>query len=197
VEVLLTTGYLVQTTVFTDAASGPDFDEALGIISSLKALKPEESAAPPGVVSVAGLDLGLKLPAGRFRSWADGLNSNANYFSFRDEKGILLSGWLDHARDFPGMKAHWAKERAALQAKAGVEIKSEMAMRVGEWDAILYVVPLGDGVSQKNIRACRVVGGIWADVHVSRTAQGSTFKELEDAILSLELVPSAGAPPRE
>jgi hypothetical protein len=189
--VLLPGGYVVQATVFTDTISGADFDEALGLVKNLTPLEPKAHGEAPGEVSFSGLDAKLQIPSARFTRKMEGLNTNPNYFSFMDGQGVMLSGWLDHASAFPGMAPFWAKEKDAL-LKGGFEVKSEMAVKVGSWDAILYVVPIGGGIEQKNIRACRVLGGTWADIHLSRTAEGSTFGELEDVVRSLDLV-AAGA----
>ncbi|HEY5229182.1 MAG TPA: hypothetical protein VIJ19_11615 [Opitutaceae bacterium] len=187
VFVLLPSGNVVQATLLTDTVSGADFDEAMSFVKNLTPLEPKAQAEAPSEISIPGLDATLRIPAGRFARKADGLNASPNYFSFTDGTGVILSGWLDHASAFPGMTPFWAKEKAA-QLKGGFAIKSEMVTKIGDWDAILYVVPVGPNIQQKNVRACRVLGGTWADIHLSKTAQGSTFRELEDAVRSLELV---------
>jgi hypothetical protein len=189
VEVLLRNGATIHSTVFTDDAPGTDMSEALSIIQSAAPAKAEAAAAADGF-SVAGLGAGLQLPAGRFRTMPNGLNSNPAYFSFEDGQGVVLSGWLDQASHFEGMGPFWAKEKASMAGKGGLTLEGESAKRIGDWDAVLYTVPLGDGVSQKNIRACRVVGDTWADIHVSITAAGSTWDILENTVRSVALAPA-------
>ncbi len=186
VDVLLKNGFTVQATVFTDDTGGKDFREALGIVQSA-AMPRTEPGIAANTVSVAGLDAGLQLPAGRFKPMPNGLNSNPGYFSFEDSRGVILSGWLDHSSRFEGMKAFWAKEKVSIETKAGIQLQSVTSERIGEWDAILYLVPMGKDIAQKNVRACRVVGDTWADIHLSITSPGSTWKDLEDVVRSISL----------
>jgi hypothetical protein len=61
------------------------------------------------------------------------------------------------------------------------------------WEAVLYSVSLDKNLSQKNLRACRVVGETWADIHLSITSASSTWKDLEDVVSGLSLVPNPPA----
>lgn len=190
VDILLENGFILHSTVFTDAPGtftdpgpGDDFSEGLGIVASARVLR-AGGAASASRFAVPGLDMALRIPA-TFTPMPDGLESNPTYFSFQNGQGVILSGWLDRASRFQGIKPFWAKEKAALEGKAGIQLKEETLERIGDWDGVRYVVMIGDAASQKNIRACRVAGGTWADVHVSITAPGSTWKDLEDAVLAL------------
>ena len=76
-----------------------------------------------------------------------------------------------------------------MERKGGFKISSETPERIGKWDAILYEVDVGGGVSQKNIRACQVAGNTWADIHLSITALGSTWEVLEATVRATTLAP--------
>jgi hypothetical protein len=57
---------------------------------------------------------------------------------------------------------------------------------MGEWSVVCYTVDLGT-VNQKNLRACRVVGDAWADIHISKTGADADWKDLKAALAELSL----------
>jgi hypothetical protein len=190
VDFLLSNGFTVHATVFTDDLTSAAFTEGMAIAKSLRIIAPAVAKTEGDRVSVGGLDQALSLPPGRFKAVDNGMNKNPGYFFFQDDRGVVLSGWLDKASGFKGMKEFWAGEKASMQAKGGIPIEGETFKTIGDWEAVLYTVPLDKDVSQKNLRACRVVGQTWADIHLSITSTSSTWKDLEDVVSGLSLAPN-------
>jgi len=88
------------------------------------------------------------------------------------------------------MKSFWASEKAAAVEKSGLTIADESFKPINGWSAVLYTASVG-GFSQKNIRACRVVGDTWADIHLSVSRPDGTWADLESVVAALTLAPKA------
>ena len=123
----------------------------------------------------------------RFKSKETRANPHPGYFSYADHHGVILSGWLDDAKDYPGMKKFWAKEKAVMKEKTGIVASNEMLKLSGSWSVVFYTVSISDNLVQKNLRACQVLGDTWADVHLSITSRESTWSQLEDALKAISL----------
>lgn len=187
----------VHVTLFTDSKEGADLQQGLKIIQSASPLKAESSAARAGAVraenaaqskvGLPALNAALRLPA-RFHE-TPRLNSKPGYFSYADSKNVILSGWLDRAANFSGMREFWAKEKSAMTADGILTVADESIKIINGWNAVLYTVQVKDSPPQKNIRACRVVGDTWADVHLSTMLPEATWKDLEDVVKELTLAP--------
>lgn len=190
----------LQITIFTDSTDTSDFTEALKIIQSAslrsgpltRAANAATTSGPTvakigdrKTIVVPSLGAVFGLPA-RFEPGLK-LNSHPGYFIFVDEKHVNLSGWLVPAREFNGMKDFWTKEKATMTGEAGMSVEGDTFKIINGWTAVLYTVRLGSMPPQKNIRACRVVGDTWADVHLSILRADSSWKELEDVVYALTL----------
>jgi hypothetical protein len=191
VTVLLSGGWTLQATILTDGLALPEFNEALEIIQSAAPRRSAAIAAKSGerpTIALPSLGAVLTLPPG-FQATPT-LNSDPGYFAFTDKTGeVILSGWLDRAAAFRGMKEFWAREKAALVGDAGAKLAHETFKTVNGWEAVFYTVNVKGMPAQKNIRACRVQGNTWVDVHLSILAAESTWKELEDVLGALSLEP--------
>jgi len=183
----------IQATIFTDSVDSSEFKEAFQVVQSAI---PEVPAGEAGAeapsrdkISVTSLSAALQLPPGRFHPAGPGLNQDPGYFLFADDRGVTLSAWLDRAAKFKGMRTFWENEKKALEEKAGLPVTDESLKIVGGWNVVQYSIQLGNGVAQKNLRACRTNGNTWADVHLSITGQDTSWGDLEEVLKALALAP--------
>jgi hypothetical protein len=184
--------FTLFATILTDSTNSPDFKDALQIVQSAKlaarATAPSsEKTTDAQTISIAGRDAVLHLPAGRFAKPGPPGNSSPSYFSRSDVSGMLLSGWLEPSSRYGGFAKLWASDKPAMEKGMGVKLQGEVMKTFSDWEAVEYSIPIGDGVSSKNIRACRVVGKTWADVHLSFTSKGDSWDELEAVMKALSL----------
>ena len=47
----------------------------------------------------------MRFAADRFKPMPNGLESNPSYFSYGDDQGVVLTGWLDRSSEFKGMSS--------------------------------------------------------------------------------------------
>ena len=85
------------------------------------------------------------------------------------------------------MREFWAKEKATLVSKGGFTIADEYFKIVSGWNVVLYTVRIQNTPPQKNLRACRVLGDTWVDVHLSTMRANATWTKLEDVVSALVL----------
>jgi len=198
VAIFLTGGHVIQATVLTDVRENAmDFQQAIKLAQSVAPRSPASEKTVSAVskkmngrqtIAVPPLGAVLLLPA-RFQPTPK-MNSDPGYFSFADDQHVIQSGWLSRAAGFRGMREFWAKEKAALVANLGEGVADESFKIINGWNVVLYTLALpGVPEKQKNIRACRVVGDTWADVHLSVMEPDSTWKSLEVVLSTLSLVP--------
>jgi hypothetical protein len=114
------------------------------------------------------------------------VRTEPNYFYVAAPNDVLISGWLEPAKKYAGFRAFWTTEKRALE-EHGTKVEHESVKMIGEWNAVLFSNPLDANVVQSNIRACRVRGTIWADVHLSRIGPAPDWTELESALKTLNL----------
>lgn len=196
--VLVNGGVMIHATLLTDTSEGSDFFEGLKIIQSAAPHKPLNKSPAAQTPTPAKDDdrqtIGFRPYSSvlwfpmRFEKTPK-LNSDSNYFSYRDEKHVMLSGWLDQPKDFKGMREFWAKEKIAMTKEGGISIAEESFTIINGWTVVRYVVNIADSPPQKNIRACRVVGDTWADIHLATMEPTATWKDLEDVLKELSLAP--------
>lgn len=200
--------YVVQTTIFSESTSSTAIDEGLQMMAAAFLKSPDGASRPPPAVAekpessqaagievrVPNLSVGLRIPAGRF-SELPKANSNPGYFIFGDDRGITLSGWLDGAAGFPGMRTFWPREKSSLE-KGGFTVQDERMKLIAGWNAVTYLVPVGDGVVQKHIRACRVVAETWIDLHISTTNPNGSWDDLEATLKAIEILRLESGPAR-
>jgi hypothetical protein len=191
VAVLVNGSGILHITIYTDSVDTAEFAEAMKIVQSVA--PSSEGADGPRVsknqdrtiLSVTALGAALSLPA-RFQPGLK-MNSHPGYFMYVDENRVNLSGWLEQSVRFNGMKSFWAAEKATMTEEAGFVVEGETFQIINGWTAVLYTVRIEGREPQKNIRACRVVGDTWADVHLSILETGSTWKQLENVVKELTL----------
>lgn len=181
--------YLIVGTVFTDNPQAPEQDEGLEMVKSAAIVAganpaPTERPAPFGV---AQLNYRLTAPVG-FAPTGENPRNDPKYFYYRGPSGLLLSGWLDRANNYVGFKKFWSHEKAALTRGPLTVVEKEFK-RIGEWDAVLYSVALPGRRAERNLRACRVAGNTWFDVHLSIGGGGDDWTPLESALQAIVIAP--------
>ena len=195
-------GDAVQTTIFSDNVSSLEYQQAMQIVRSLTVRSPAptrptatgKAVVDQEEVTVSGLDAVLRIPAGEFKPGA-ALNEHPGYFSLVHQSGLILSGWLDNKADYPGFRTFWAREKQKLEANLGVPLENEETKLIGGWQVVRYTMTIGN-IVQANLRACRVTGGTWADLHLSRTGGNKPdWESLEAMLKSITLVRRDSTPP--
>ncbi len=187
---------VVQATIFYDEAGSPAYNEALSIVKSVAVIGapagmalPNKPASSTAAAAATGApQLTVRPPAG-FAAADFKTNASPGYFSYIREDGVMLTGWLDQAAKFKGMRSFWAAEKAALETNMGVKVTNESLKIVAGWNVVSYDVAIGTG-TQTNLRACRVYGTTWADVHLSQTGDDSSLRTLEAVLAEIKVEPA-------
>jgi hypothetical protein len=116
------------------------------------------------------------------------------YFCFVGARGedplIILSGWFEPAEKYKGVKVLWEEDRQAQKKNplfAPYEVRFERILR---WEAVCYNLQAGETV-RPNIRAHRVEGDTWVDVHLEALGSGSAeaiHRRLRALLVSMEVI---------
>jgi hypothetical protein len=124
----------------------------------------------------------------------DAARTRQRYFKLeRRDPMLILSGWLEPASSYKGLKEFWRSE-SRLPAYAGALAPTGVEMlRIGPWEVVAFDVPLPvpGGATQANVRAERVQAGTWIDLHLSTTSTrpSATLRaELLAALRQVEVV---------
>jgi hypothetical protein len=101
----------------------------------------------------------------------DPAGDKPNYFKLsRREPQLILSGWLEPAERYKGVKAFWESEiRSPAYAGPLAPTRIEMSQN-GGWDVVAYDVSLPSGITSAHLRGERVLAGTWIDLHLSTTS---------------------------
>jgi len=107
-----------------------------------------------------------------------------NYFKvIRQEPLLIVSGWLEPAQQYKGLKAFWEGEsRSPAFAGPLAPIQVEM-LKEGAWEVVAYDVSIR-GAIQSNLRAERVEAGTWIDLHLSTLARATPSTKLRADLLA-------------
>ena len=112
-------------------------------------------------------------------------SAKPNYFKvIRQEPLLILSGWLEPASQYKGLKAFWENESRS-PAFAGPLAPTQVEMlKEGAWEVVAYDVSIR-GAIQSNLRAERVEAGTWIDLHLSTLARATPSKKLRADLLAV------------
>jgi len=165
---------LIATIQFDDP-SQPEVAKAMSLLSSLQfepgtgvaAAAPSPGApftftAPQSRVIVKMSDPSLRPD--------DAAPASMNYFKLtRRDPQLILSGWLEPASSYKGLKEFWQSEsRSPAYAGALAPNRVEM-LKAGPWEVVAFDVSVPGGTSA-HLRAERVQAGTWIDLHLSTTS---------------------------
>src|SRR5262249_23822284 len=100
----------------------------------------------------------------------DAAPASTNYFKLtRRDPQLILSGWLEPASSYKGLKEFWQSEsRSPAYAGALAPNRVEM-LKTGPWEVVAFDVSVPGGTSA-HLRAERVQAGTWIDLHLSTTS---------------------------
>jgi len=125
-------------------------------------------------ITVSPSNVVLILPQG---DWApskvakDGAATSPTYFALEDGKGLMLSGWLEPAERYSGLKPLWEGDCKAWKEHGAPEPLNVTFTKIGDWDAVLYELSMPQrGASNTHIRAEWAGQGTWIDAHMSLTS---------------------------
>lgn len=184
---------MMIATVQFDDPSRPEVAEAMSLLSSLRLVR-SSGGAPPGgpasgafeftvpesrvVVKVPDIGLQRDDPAG----------GGPRYFKLsRSSPQLILSGWLEPASQYKGLKAFWESEtRSPAYAGAGAPTRVQM-LQVGPWEVVAFDVAVPGGTSA-HLRAERVQAGTWIDLHLSSTSTRAPAALREELVAALRTV---------
>jgi len=122
----------------------------------------------------------------------DAARAGSSYFKLaRRDPQLILSGWLEPASSYKGLKDFWqAESRSPAYAGALAPTRVEM-LRNGQWEVVAYDVPVPGGGTSAHLRAERVQAGTWIDLHLSSTSArppATLRSELMTALRQVEVV---------
>ena len=174
--------YFVFATILCDDPAGASQAEAWRFIRSLTLTETNSAAASANENRPAADPAS---PAFRAPPGFTALSSENGRFMYAGPEGVILSGWLDRAANFPGMRSFWAREKASLEKNLGPVANDEISLVAG-WNVVTYTMAAGEE-TQQNLRACRVYGDTWVDVHLSQTGAGASADALKRLLPKLGL----------
>jgi hypothetical protein len=101
----------------------------------------------------------------------DAAPARPSYFKLtRRDPQLILSGWLEPASSYKGLKEFWQSEsRSPAYAGALAPTRVEM-LKTGPWDVVAFDVLVPGGGASAHVRAERVQAGTWIDLHLSTTS---------------------------
>lgn len=184
---LLSNGAVLQATLLTNTTGSSEFREGFAMIISAKVLaspaQPQGDPTKPFVFHAPTLPGTVRIPAG-FTNTPNSAVQSPNYFMVTRDDATTISGWIDEASAYNGFAGFWKREKQAM-VDHHMPPEKERVSKIGDWDAVTYLVDVGDGFKVKNVRACRIVGKVWVDAHVSISRRDATWKELEKVLQSV------------
>lgn len=194
VAILLGSSTLIHSTIFTNETSGAVLDGALQLVGSVhlnSAASPAASEVPQvPVISVVveGLDQQLLLPREGMQKMSTLQSDDPSYFCLMSGEGVTISGWLLPKSKQTDFRTTWTKETAAMRKDTGAVIADEQWKIIAGWQVVTYTVTLKQ-LAQCNLRASRVVGNTWLDVHLSSMDRENGPKAMDALLRRLALVP--------
>ena len=110
---------------------------------------------------------------------AGGATRSPRYFFLADRTDgeVIFAGWLESSERVKNvdqlLQSTWTSEKQALKA-GGFDVQSVETGHVGDWATITYAVSHASFKQHSaHIRASRVAGDTWIDLHLSVTKDAS------------------------
>ncbi len=140
--------------------------------ASTPTTRPQESIAIAELdqsfdISVPVSKLALRVPKAGFKRSAPavvaGNTANPRYFLFEDTaRGIILSGWFEPARRFPGVK----EPPVGMLQGEPLPHRNVSFEKLGSWDVVLYDSSFRSVITS-NLQAHLVQADTWIELHLS------------------------------
>jgi hypothetical protein len=149
-------------------------------------------------ISVPVSHLAMTVPRGAFGISSDpqhDASNGARYFALQDRAhAVMISGWLEPADGYKGIKPMWEGETAAWQQHQLPEPKNVAFLNVGKWEVVSYdmYVP---GANSAHLRCEWNADGTWIDLHISVTSKTSIGTARTTAMSALKSIQVVDTPP--
>jgi hypothetical protein len=188
---------MIATIQFDDPALR-EVDEAMSLVSSVRLELNGGGSAVRSAAASANGAFEFSVPQSRVKVRVPGMglgqdevNAERRYFRLsRSNPQLIVSGWLEPASAYKGLKEFWESERRSpAYAGDGAPTRVELT-KVGAWEVVAFDVVVPGGTSA-HVRAERVQAGTWIDLHLSTTsARAATVlrEELFKALRAVEVV---------
>jgi len=188
---LLDDQVMLIATILFDDPSLPEVGTAMSLLSSLRFERgttdgqasstsggPYTFTVPQSRVVVKVSDSSLRLD--------EASSAERNYFKLaRSDPQLILSGWLEPASSYKGLKEFWqAESRSPAYAGALAPTRVEM-LQNGPWEVIAFDVAVPGGGTSVHVRAERVQAGTWIDLHLSTTSARSPAESRAELLATL------------
>ncbi len=173
---LLATALLLATGFAPAAAYAEVFDwpgratDEMGFHTAQRAAPAPSTAGGPFTFTVPQSRVIVKVSDASLRP-DDAAPAKPSYFKLtRRDPQLILSGWLEPASSYKGLKEFWQSEsRSPAYAGALAPTRVEM-LQIGPWEVVAFDVPVPGGGTSAHLRAERVQAGTWIDLHLSTTS---------------------------
>jgi hypothetical protein len=187
---------LMIATIQFDDPSLREVGEAMALVSSLRLEL--NRVAPAAATTTGAIEFSVPQSRVTVRVPPDlGLRPDGpadlerRYFKLsRSSPQLIISGWLEPATNYRGLKAFWDSEvRSPAYSGAGAPTRVEL-LQVGPWEVVAFDVLVPGGTSA-HLRAERVQAGTWIDLHLSSTSSRTPTalrEELLGALRAIEVV---------
>jgi hypothetical protein len=165
-------------------ASAANSETSLSISETVDSWELTVTIAHATVVVPKGQFRVEKLPAG-------GATASPRYFFLvdRTDGEVIFAGWLESSERVKNvdqlLESTWTSEQRSLKA-GGFEVHSVETGHAGDWATITYAVshPSIKDKHSAHVRASRVAGDTWIDLHLSVTRDASE-SECRKAVFEL------------
>ena len=200
--ILFKTGEVANATIFTDEKEGKTLPEAISILQTLdvKASPPAspspiapEAAGPDGGllerVTVITSDVIVGLPKEGLKQLPHPAIESDAYFFFGRKDGLMVSGWLEPSAAYAGFQKMWEADRKKMEQGTKAKVEEEKFANINGWETVSYVTKLPDKAVQAHLRACRVSGRTWIDLHLSLIGPEANHGLLMEYLKKVVLLP--------
>jgi hypothetical protein len=100
-----------------------------------------------------------------------GGSDSPRYFVFIDSaRNIIVSGWFESEKAFPGLHQFW-EEQTKYHEQKGLPTPIDVTFEnIGNWNAVFFDMPVPD-YTNSHVRAHWIQGDTWIDLHLSITCK--------------------------
>lgn len=183
---VLSANYATALSVLTQGITeqsknnSPSESFSFGIPNGIQVLEANHSGRPSYKVTTDDSNVVLVLPKENIPyQTVDAGNSNFEFSNLNENDPIIVSGWIEPSRKYPGVKAvmndklkNWSKPESKLPTAQNVAYSTE-----GKWEIVSYSADIAGG-KQFNIESHLVESGTWIHLHLSIFSKTSSATEL-------------------
>ena len=200
--ILFKTGEVVNATFFADEKEGKSLPEAVAILQTLEVqaappagpLPVAPQAAGPGGnklerVTTSTADVIVGLPQEGLKKLPHPAIDSEAYFFYGRKDGLMVSGWLEPSSAYAGFQKMWAADKQKMEQGTKTKLEEEKLANINGWEAVSYVIKLPGNSVQAHLRACRVSGHTWIDLHLSLIGPEANHGLLREYLEKVVLLP--------